>query len=223
MINQSNTSRATLLSAARLLLQRAEEARLIHEMLPWLQSVEDALARLNDLNNARLLAISRAAEQMLIARQAESAVNARVTKLCNRLRAEDDGTNWLAQAAMRLLFPEGASVLTRLSGNVLMTRYEGFSKQLSAAELPAAFEGDALMIFSAIGSFSDALRDKEQLKIQRKMASREADEADAALRQALIRLERAAGLHMSREAMLAWTEPVRALSRKAERALPEAA
>ncbi len=223
MINQSNTSRATLLSAARLLLQRAEEVRLIHEMLPWLQSVEDALARLNDLHNAQLLIVNRASEQILIARQAESVVDARVTKLCNRLRAEDDGTNRLAQAAMRLLFPEGAAAITKLSGNVLLTRYEGFSKQLSAAELPAAFEPDSVMISAGIDAFADAMLSKEQLKLQRKAASREADAAEAALRQSLIRLERSAGLHMDRALMLAWTEPVRALSRKAERVPPAAA
>ena len=223
MINQSNTSRATLLSAARLLLQRAEEVRLIHEMLPWLQSVEDTLARLNDLHNAQLLIVNRASEQILIARQAESVVSARVTTLCRRLRTEADIGNRLAQAAMRLLFPEGAADITRLSGNVLLTRYEGFNKQLSAAELPAVFELDPMMIFSAIDAFADALRSKEQLKLQRKAASREADAAEAALRQSLIRLERSAGLHMDRAAMLAWTEPVRALSRKAERVPPAAA
>ncbi len=223
MINQSHTSRATLLSAARLLLQRAEEVRLIHELLPWLQSVEAALTRLTGLNNALLLISSRTSEQILVARQAESAVDARVTTLCRRLRTEADIGNVLAQAAMRLLFPEGASAITKLGGNVLLTRYEGFREQLSIAALPAVFAADPAMILSDIDAFADAMRSKEQLKLQRKAAGREANEAEAALRQSLLRLERISGLHMSREAMLAWTEPVRALSRKAERVPPAAA
>ncbi len=214
MLTPDRISRPTLISTTRALLQRADEARDIPALRLWLEEVELALALLEDRHGAATVAKDRFDAQVVLALESERTLDRQVMAFSQRLKGELTGGDTIADAAMRTLFPHGASTLTKLSGRVQLTAYSVFRLRLEAIPLPAGLAAEPARIAAGIDSFTAVLLAKEQLQRQWKSAAREAVAAVTALRWSLRRLENIAEVYLSDDVMAVWSEPVRAMSRR---------
>lgn len=215
MFNQTNSPRATLISVTRSLLQTADDARAVPELLPYLATTDAALTRFQARHSLALVAADRASAQVLSAQQAESEADRRVSAFAGRLRAEATGGDAVAEAAMQRLFPAGVSRLTHYTGRTQLTHYLTFRERLSETALPTLLEQAPAQLYPTLDGFAAALELKEQLKIQLRTAQREVRAAEQALKQALVNLERVSGIYLTEDQMRAWSEPARSMGRAA--------
>jgi hypothetical protein len=192
MTNIWKISRTTLISIARTLLLRADEARLVPELLPWLQSAEAQLAQLTASHNTAEVESHDFAAQSLVAHDAESDMDRQVIALCHRLRGESQARDAVATVAMRLLFPKGSTDLTKFGGRSQLPRYNAFAERLNIAVLPAQMTGSAVQILTALQTFEAALNAREQAHLRWKTALHAAMATDQDLRRTLTLLDRIA-------------------------------
>ncbi len=218
MSNIWKISRPTLISAARAILLRADDARLVPDLLPWLQSAEEQLKLLTTSYNASGLEAHTLTAQAALTRAAEEDLDRQVSALCHRLRGESNAGDSRAMAAMQLLFPDGSTELTKFGGRNQLTRYNAFAERLNIAALPAQMTGSAVQILTALQTFDAALTAKEQADLRRKTAIQEVKAADHGLRNAMSLLDSIASHHLSPAVMAKWTEPIRTLARRSRAA-----
>ena len=219
MLTPLRASRPTLISTTRALLQRADEARSVPALRPWLEEAELALALLEDRHGAATVAKDRFEAQVILARESERTLDRQVMAFSHRLKGEMTGDDAIAEAAMRTLFTHGASALTKLRGRVQLTAYSVFRARLGATLLPAVLAAEPARIAAGIDSFTAILLAKEQSQRQWKATLREAEVAMVAMRRNLTLLETNAEVYLSADVMAVWSEPVRALSRRTTRLL----
>ncbi len=214
MLTPRNATRSTLISTTRTLLQRASAARDIPALLPPLEEVELALALLEERHDAATLAEDRFNVQVPLALESEEVLDRQVMLFSKRLKGEEAGGDAVAEAAVRTLFPHGASDITRHSGRAQLTAYRTLRTRLEVTPVPAGLAAEPARITAGIDGFAMILLAKEQHQLQRREARREAAAAEAALRRSLTLLENNAVFYLGDEVMAEWAEPVRALSRR---------
>ncbi len=220
MLISIRTARPVLISITRALFQRADEARRVPLLLPWLEEAELALALLEDRHNAATVAADQLRAQVALALESERTLDRQVMVFSHRLKGMVAGGDAIAEAAMQTLFPHGASAITRLSGRVLLTAYTVLSARLEVTPLPADLAAEPARIAAGIDSFTANLLAKEQVQRQCRSVQREAAAAKAALLQSLVKLEKGAMLYLSADVMAIWSEPVRTMGRRTARSVP---
>ena len=209
-----NASRTSLISATRAILLRADEARLVSTLLPWLQNIEEQLAQLTTSHNAAESGSHDFSAQVLLTLEAETALDEEVSAFCQRLRSEARCGDSAARAAVQNLFPDGPSALTQFSGRNKLTRYNAFADRLSTVSLPALMAGNVVQILTALQAFDAALTAKEQANTRWKTALQVAQAAAHALRSTLSVFDRVARHNLPPAVVAKWMEPVRALTRR---------
>ena len=212
------TSRPTLIAATRCLLMRADEARLVPALLSRLQDIEATLARLTTSHNAAESGEYDFSAQVLLAREAEAAMDEQVSAFCQRLRSEARCGDSAARTAMQQLFPDGSGALTNGSGRVQLIRYNAFADRLSTVSLPALMAWNVVQILTAFQAFDAAMAAKEQANLRWKTALHTAQAASHELRSTLSVFERTARHDLPPAVVAKWMEPVRALARQSRAA-----
>ena len=162
------TSRSTLITATQVLLDTAEEAKDIPQMLPFLENVETALKSLTKAMVDQKEILNNFREQSQTVLQAQKELHALLVAFHLSLKVLAIHGNSSALLARTQLFPNGTSELTRLSGQRQRMAVLVFSNRLISVHLPEEMLDQAQKLQACIRNLSEALSQLAAQQIQKK-------------------------------------------------------
>ncbi len=209
MSTRSLTSRSSLLTAARTLLNSSATLSDADSFREALLGLQISVSRMISANTERKDATTALSVLSASATAEEISVGRRIAALNLFLQGLAFAGDTAAAAARARFLPEGMRSLTQKSGRPQLTQYEAFADGLVITLLPAAAQQMGEQLRAAISGFALLVQEKEQAHNRLDAAVEEAVAAEAALRRALDGLEQEARYHLSGEVFARWSAPLR--------------